>query len=308
MYEFVKQIIPQLKNQNVLDTNGHTNFFSCKLEEIDVNSDFMQSPHICDFFSIYYLTDGSIAKTNQIKSLNIQKNEIFFSKPGELKTLNKVLKPEGYLIVFTQDFLLTLVDNKNLINTFDYLISNAKRKFTLSAIYVTFFNTVFKEINEEFNNPEKHGKELVKFWIFVLLIKTNRMYAQDAAIDEHILLESTPDYIYHKFLVLLDTSFNKLINGEIHKPEKVKDFAAALCMSPSYFGECIKKISGKSAKTLIDERIILMAKCQLLHTSKTISEIAFSLGFESSSYFIRFFKKYQRITPLEFKKTSLQLA
>ena len=59
---------------------------------------------------------------------------------------------------------------------------------------------------------------------------------------------------------------------------------------------------GVSAGTLIRERVILEAKRLLINLDLMVSEIADKLNFDDQSYFIKFFKKYEGITPEKFRK------
>jgi AraC-like DNA-binding protein len=67
----------------------------------------------------------------------------------------------------------------------------------------------------------------------------------------------------------------------------------------------VQKKSGKSAGELIRQRVLLEAKRLLAHTKLSVSEISFKLGFEDNSYFGRFFKKYNGLTPERFRINQL---
>ena len=84
----------------------------------------------------------------------------------------------------------------------------------------------------------------------------------------------------------------------------VRYFAEKVCLSPNYFGDLIKKETGKTPQEYIQAKIIDTAKEQILYTDKTVSQIAYDLGFQYSQHFIRVFKKHVGKTPLEFRKLS----
>ncbi len=304
IYTFATSVLQEKAEQEIKLLNPKSEFFMCKLADIEA-SELLDSPFIYDFFTIYFLEKGSISKINQLKSLEIGTNQIFFSKPGEIKTWQKLDQPDGYLVAFTLDYLLMLIDDKNLINTFDYLMPNSRRKFSLTDAYRRFYKTVFKELYNEFHHPGKHSKQLIKFWIFVILIKTNRMHANGDSGNGLGRTKKSSDFIYKKFMLHLEESFKDLALQKIERPLLVREFAQLLNVNPTYLGECVRKASGASAKAIINQRTLLLSKCQLLHTYNNVSEIAYRLGFESSGYFIRFFKKYEGITPLEYRKLNM---
>ena len=83
----------------------------------------------------------------------------------------------------------------------------------------------------------------------------------------------------------------------------VKYFADKICLSPNYFGDLIKKETGKSAQEYIQNRIIDLAKSMLLGSEKTIAEISYDLGFQYSQHFNRVFKKNTGLTPSAYRRS-----
>ncbi|QNL51831.1 AraC family transcriptional regulator [Olivibacter sp. SDN3] len=81
-------------------------------------------------------------------------------------------------------------------------------------------------------------------------------------------------------------------------------FADRLHHSPNYFGDLIKKETGKSAREYIHNRIIEEAKNRISDKDKSINEIAFDLGFKYPQHSSRFFKKMVGLSPNEFRAAS----
>ena len=85
----------------------------------------------------------------------------------------------------------------------------------------------------------------------------------------------------------------------------VKYFADKVFLSPNYFGDLIKKETGKSAQEYIQTRMIDIAKEMIAGTEKTVSQIAYELGFQYSQHFNRIFKKNTGYTPGEYRKLQI---
>ena len=90
------------------------------------------------------------------------------------------------------------------------------------------------------------------------------------------------------------------------KPRKiglpsVAFFANELHLSANYFGDLIKKETGKSAKEYVQHKIIDLAKNKTFETGKTVNEIAYELGFKYPQHFTRMFKKSVGISPVEYR-------
>lgn len=77
--------------------------------------------------------------------------------------------------------------------------------------------------------------------------------------------------------------------------------AEQLHLSPNYFGDLIKKETGRSAQEYVQQKTMDAAKEMLLQTNKNISEIAYCLGYQYPQYFSRAFKKWEGTTPNEYR-------
>src|SRR5690606_22538331 len=89
--------------------------------------------------------------------------------------------------------------------------------------------------------------------------------------------------IFQEFITALEDNFRQ--------EHSVSFYAEQIHMTPRQLSDIVKTCTGKTAKTLILERIILEAKRHLQHTNASIKEIAFALGFKDSSYFSKVFKQ-----------------
>ncbi len=81
----------------------------------------------------------------------------------------------------------------------------------------------------------------------------------------------------------------------------VSFFADEFHLSPNYFGDLIKNETGKSAKDHIQDHIIEIAKAKTFNTEKSVSEIAYELGFKYPQHFSRLFKNKVGYSPNEYR-------
>ncbi|HJW18187.1 MAG TPA: helix-turn-helix domain-containing protein, partial [Flavisolibacter sp.] len=77
--------------------------------------------------------------------------------------------------------------------------------------------------------------------------------------------------------------------------------ASELNLSASYFGDLIKKETGKTAQEYIQAKVIDVAKDKIFDYNKSVSEIAFELGFKYPQHFARLFKQQVGSTPNEYR-------
>ena len=103
-----------------------------------------------------------------------------------------------------------------------------------------------------------------------------------------------------KFEELLDEYFHGQLPQTQGLPT-VKFFADKICLSPNYFGDLIKKETGKSATEHIQSKLIDIAKERILGTEDTMSQISYELGFQYPQHFGRLFKQRVGCTPNEYR-------
>ena len=72
-------------------------------------------------------------------------------------------------------------------------------------------------------------------------------------------------------------------------------------LSSNYFGDLVKKETGKTAQEYIQNKIIDLAKEMIIGSGKTVSQIAYELGYQYSQHFNRVFKKNVGYTPSEYR-------
>jgi AraC-like DNA-binding protein len=81
-------------------------------------------------------------------------------------------------------------------------------------------------------------------------------------------------------------------------------YAKRMCITHKRLNQATTMVLGKTPKEIIDNRILLAAKPLLAHTSENVKEIAFDLGFEEPTNFIKYFRKHNKYTPIEFREIS----
>ena len=152
------------------------------------------------------------------------------------------------------------------------------------------------KIQEELQHAtDRMSRRLIANNIELLLNYCLRFYER-----QFITRQDANRDILTRFETLLDKYFtgdNAMQKGL----PTVKYCAGELCLSPNYFGDLIKKETGKTALEYIQNKIMSIAKEQLLSPANSISQIAYGLGFQYSQHFTRVFKKATGMTPNEYR-------
>ena len=142
---------------------------------------------------------------------------------------------------------------------------------------------------------DKHSRTLLVNHIELLLNYCMRFYER-----QFITRGKTNRDVLTRFENLLDEYFESALAEQDGLPT-VKYFADKLCLSSNYFGDMFKKETGKSPQEYIQEKVIELAKERISDTADTVSQIAYSLGFQYPQHFCRLFKKRVGYTPSEYR-------
>ena len=142
---------------------------------------------------------------------------------------------------------------------------------------------------------DKHSKTLLVNHIELLLNYCMRFYER-----QFITRGKTNRDVLTRFENLLDEYFESALAEQDGLPT-VTYFADKLCLSSNYFGDMFKKETGKSPQEYIQEKVIELAKERISDTADTVSQIAYSLGFQYPQHFCRLFKKRVGYTPSEYR-------
>jgi len=96
--------------------------------------------------------------------------------------------------------------------------------------------------------------------------------------------------------------FKNLLDEQYKQVKTVSAYAGQMAVSEKRLTQATSTTLGKTPKQLIDERVQLEIKRLLVHTSLSIKEIGYELGFEEPTNFIKYFRKHEKMTPIEFRE------
>ena len=142
---------------------------------------------------------------------------------------------------------------------------------------------------------DKHSQRLIVSNIELFLNYCTRYYDRQFITRSHVNSD-----ILSRFERLLNDYFNSELPQTEGLPT-VKYCADKLHLSANYLGDLLKKETGKSAQEHVQLRLIEAAKEKMYEKDKSISQIAYELGFEYPQYFSRLFKKRTGVTPNEYR-------
>lgn len=227
-----------------------------------------------------------------------EEGSLVFVSPGQVLELIRnpnETQRKGWALLFHPDFIhgTNLGRQISDYNFFSYDINEAlhiserERAMTMEC---------FEKIAFEISQPiDKHSKKIIVNNIQLFLDYCIRFYDR-----QFITRENANKGILEKFEGLLKEYFRSEKPQEIGLPS-VAWCADALHLSPNYFGDLIKKETGTSAQDYIQSKVINIAKERIFDMDKSISQVAYDLGFKYPQHFTRLFKQKVGMSPNDYK-------
>ncbi len=207
--------------------------------------------------------------------------------------------PDSFGLLFHPD----LIHGTSLgrrIKQYSFFAYASNEALHLSEEEKEIFHDCQRKIQQELQCPiDRHSNQLIISNIELLLNYCMRFYDRQFATRN----KGNKDVL---------AQFENLIEDYLHSDKPmteglptVKYFAEQVFLSPNYFGDLVKKETGRTAQTYIQNKLIDVVKEKLLGTNLTINEIAYSLGFQYPHHLSRVFKKITGLTPSEYKATQI---
>ena len=157
------------------------------------------------------------------------------------------------------------------------------------------YECVSKIKTELGENIDLHSQNIIVSTIELLLNYCNRFYGR-----QFITRKGSNNSVLVQFEKILSEFYNKDNNQEKVLPS-VKYLSEKLHLSPGYLSDLLKKETGKNTQDHIHRYLIEEAKSKLIGTNKSVSEIAYELGFDYPQYFNKLFKQKTGKTPITFR-------
>lgn len=256
----------------------------------------------CEFYSIMFKNYCANSMRYGRKNIDFQDGNLVCIAPRQVVTMDNEVAPRedkmGWGLFFHPDLIRgTSLDQKMKDYTFfsydecEALHLSDKEKKTL----IDCIANIEKELEE---NIDQHSQNLIVSNIELLLNYCLRFYGRQFITRK----SGNRDVVTH---------VDQWLRVYFATPElrskglpSVKDLADQVHLSPSYLSDLLKKETGKNGMDHIHYHLIEAAKSILRGSDHSVSEVAFSMGFEYSQYFSTLFKKKTGMSPNEYRKSA----
>jgi AraC family transcriptional activator of pobA len=248
-------------------------------------------PHKHTFYHLVLFTEGSGTHAIDFKTFTVKPFQIYFMIPGQVHSWSFEGKVDGYVINFSVPFFQSFLLKSDYLEQFPFFNGSLDEAvLDLPDNLHQPVKHLFEQIIAESELGQRLGVDMVKALMLQLFITIGRLQLSQQA-------GQVNSYNY-----TLLKNFHKLIEQNFATLKLPKEYAELLYITPNHLNALCNDVLGLSAGEVIRNRIVLEAKRLLVNFDLSLSEIAYRLNFADNSYFSKFFKKYEGMSPEEFRK------
>lgn len=245
------------------------------------------SKHSCH--TLIFVSSGQHVMKLGYQEYTTTDNEIIVVPAGQIFSLDNINNiHKGFICQFHPDILIRKYGSREMLNEFDFMKISGNPKITLDQKDVPDITAILNRLQKEYSETSNANLNIVQSYLITLFYEMNKNSVKSSKSI------SAAEVIANKF--------KELIYTNIKTHHQVNYYASLLNVTPNHLNKSVKTVTGKSAAKWIEETILLEAKYLLYQTTLSVSEIAMQVGHEDHSYFSRFFKKHEGITPVQYRK------
>lgn len=279
-YEYKKLFLPDITEHNLFNENKIQLY---RIEKYIRNIVIPVPPYRTTFNFLLFLTNGQVIQYLENQEYTLHANEILHIQQGSVTaTLEISEDAEGYYVVYENEIVTDIELGKNEMKFFNFVPFSALPPTTAQWI-VRMLDLLEEEIVREDHIMEICVSILQS--IFLKIMRTDNI--------TYTPLNRQTDIALH---------FRELVQKHHISEKSVTFYAKKLNISDNYLNKCVKEATNKPPKQWINEISMVHGQILLQDAVRDIASIAYELGYESSSYFTRLFKKVTGYSPSDYRK------
>jgi YesN/AraC family two-component response regulator len=254
-------------------------------------------PHRHDYYTIIFIEKGEGTHFVDFTEYKIEDRTLYFIQPGQMHQVIFTSEPVGWVITFTEQFLIANSISEKMINDI-YLFNDYGQSppLAINERDLPVYKSLAEQMSHFATSLETYTLEAVGSLVKLFLIQSNNHCSLKKSNNPQLV--ETSNHILR--------TFKQSLNKKYAKSHMVSDYADELAVTADYLNKTVKNLTGKSAKEHIQSKLITEAKRSLLFSNISNKELSYELGFEESAHFNNFFKKITGQTPSEFRVLARQ--
>jgi len=283
---------------HLIDAEAGFTIFNVK--DLSMPLPFTSPAKRLNYFAFVFVKNGRGKYTIDEQTFETTPGTIYFTNPGHFRSFEWIEIEEVFLITLSESFLKENV-HTDIFGEFPFLLSEIYPVKKVNEETFEEFRRLYLQIHKEYIGQSPYRKRLIASLFVVLLLKIKEYFWQ----DYNPLYEGNrSSQIVKKFKQMLENHYRDINSGKAEKVFRIQEYADAQQLHPNYLNNVIKTKTGKSVGTWVTEKTIAEARSLLQHSTLSIKEIAYRLGFAESAHFSNYFKKYTDTSPAAYRKVN----
>lgn len=267
----------------------HQQFHINKLEDFIGHLKFPFAPHRQTVSDFLFLSKGKSTRSKGLDKYDFGANTFFFLPAYQISAHDFMSRDvKGFYCHFDLELFNRKFIKQDILNDFTFLEFTGNPLVAIDDTTKAHVLNLLSRLEFEYNNNSKIDLDIISVTLLALFLEV-RKFAKQEKITENAAFRITQQY-------------KSKLSKYIYEKNAVAEYAGMLNVSPNHLNKCVKAATGKSAQDLLSEMVILEAKVLLKQSALTVNEIAWKIGKEDASDFIRFFKSKTGFTPTEYRK------
>lgn len=252
----------------------------------------LSEAHYHDFYVVHFVTEGHGTQIIDFESYSIEPGNLYFISPRQLHMWKVEDELKGFIMAFTEDFLVSTSFPSDSILELDFFHSvKHSPVLKISESQTAGIANQMHTMQEEFTNQNDGYLSVLRASFHIFIVKLQRIFATE--------LSKNQEMKEHRLV----RKFKQVVSEKYEKQLSMQEYSELLNISVSQLNSVIKDSTGLTPSQIVRNEQVLAAKRLLAHSTMNVAEICFKLNFEDPSYFGRFFKRETGYSPLAFRGT-----
>lgn len=273
-------------------TGNQSSFFIDNIRNYDDKYPLLASDFKANLYILLIVDSGNYSVTINDFSFSDDDKTIYIIKTGDIARMSFNDNFKGSLLAFEESFFSKRYHD-NVLKYFDFFQLNGATQKMLDVNTKQKVEMLLNFMKAEYKKNSLYKNKVLRSYLNILLCELQ--YNEDIT---NLVTDDGKLISNERVLAFLD-----LVEVYYREAKTPSFYAEKLCVTPNYLNKLCKQEKGLTAGQIVRQRIVTEAKRLLQFTSFNINEIARELCFESTSYFVTFFKKQEGITPDNYRKS-----
>ena len=256
--------------------------------------------HSLNNYDVYgmFIADETLEElTYGLTTYDLHRHALMCVAPGQIggkADTGEEIQTKGWALLFDPE-LLHGTDLERQMQAYTFFSYNTNEALLMSDQQRQTIVGLLDALREELKNDDQHSRSIITSYIQLVLEYIARYYAKQLSTEA-----TKSNDLLTRFENLLNRYYSEGTYLQ-HGLPTVKYCAQGLFLSPNYFGDLVKEITGDTASNTI-RRYVMKRALELLISGSTVGQVAEQLGFDYPQHFTRMFKKHFGLSPSEYLK------